>query len=139
VQLSRLDGGGGVRGAFPVSGATRGWATCTNARLRAAQGDVAGARRILATVLGREPGNTEAERLHRDLIGRADEDARPAADAEAPGAPVPGDARAERDRFRAALGPSSAEERLRRIDRLERWLDRIGDDPNSVLFVRDAG
>jgi hypothetical protein len=41
--------------------------TVTHARLRAQQGDRAGALRILQTVLGRRPGDSEAEALLADL------------------------------------------------------------------------
>lgn len=44
-------------------------ATLTHARLRAEQGDVAGARRILDRLLLRDPLNDEARRLLRALRG----------------------------------------------------------------------
>ena len=44
-------------------------ATVTHARVRAAQGDVAGALRVLRSLLAASPGDTEALRLH-DVLAR---------------------------------------------------------------------
>jgi hypothetical protein len=50
-------------------------ATVTHARVRASQGDVAGALRVLQGVLAQFPGDTEALRL-RDELQRAEPAAR---------------------------------------------------------------
>ena len=46
--------------------------TLTHARLRAAQGDVGGARAILERLLATEPGNAQARRMLGELVGRRD-------------------------------------------------------------------
>jgi alkyl sulfatase BDS1-like metallo-beta-lactamase superfamily hydrolase len=47
-----------------------GFATLTHARLRAAQGDVPGAARILRVILEAEPGHREAREFLASLDGR---------------------------------------------------------------------
>ena len=96
--------------------------TVTHARIRADQGDLTGARRILREILDRNPDHREARALLAELAGRGDaphreesdsrlEDARPATPSE-----LAGD-------FRNALGRVP---RTRRIThRLETWLSRI--------------
>ncbi len=95
---------------MPVSDGDPGWATCTNARLRVAQGDAAGARRVLALVLERDPTHPEAQRLLAAL---------PAATAEARGR------RIERlARWLARIDDAAAPHEAR---------------AHSALFRRDAG
>ncbi|MDX1390083.1 MAG: hypothetical protein R3344_12890 [Acidobacteriota bacterium] len=43
------------------------FSTVTHARLRLGQGDTAGARRILNTILTRDPGHSEARRLMNEM------------------------------------------------------------------------
>lgn len=47
------------------------FATLTHARLRAAQGDVAGAARILRVILAVQPAHQEAQAFLEDLTRRA--------------------------------------------------------------------
>ena len=101
-------------------------ATVTHARLRAAQGDPEGARRLLRGILRERPGDPEAERLLRDLEQarqrRRDEPERPVE-----AAPVEGDARGLASRFRAALGGTreAREAAAPAVKRLKRLLERI--------------
>lgn len=94
--------------------------TVTHARLRAGQGDVRGARRILERVLERRPGDEAARALLGDLDGRRHVE--PTVRAE-PVEPPPVAARAGdlADRFRAALDRAPED----RAARLRRWLQRI--------------
>ena len=77
--------------------------TVTHARLRALQGDAAGAVRILKALLARRPGDPEAQALLANLPGG------PSAEPEAaePMAPPPTPARARElaDAFRRTLAP----------------------------------
>jgi hypothetical protein len=95
----------------------------THARLRAAQGDLGGARRILGAILEREPGHAAALELLARLAGV---DRPPAAEPEEPAAapPAPGDAAALAERFRHRLGLGPAP-RNPRAARLEQWLRRV--------------
>jgi hypothetical protein len=98
--------------------------TLTHARVRAAQGDVAGARRILVAMLARDPEDPGARRLLADLAGSIDRDR--VADADEPVAPAqPRGAADLAPQFRALLGGGRASARAR-IRRLERWLERVG-------------
>jgi len=119
-----------------------GWTTLTHARLRAAQGDVSGARRIAQRILSRDPGDSGARRLLDGLDGQAevpaasDDDEPPVAER------VLGDPHAERERFRRALGgPKDASARRAARVRLARWLSRIESrsQASAVLFRRDRG
>jgi hypothetical protein len=96
----------------------RGFATLTHARLRAAQGDVAGASRILRVILDAQPDHVEARDFLASLDGRIPvtyretaepplQDAKPAVAAELTGA------------FRSAIGS------VPEASRLEAWIDRI--------------
>jgi len=98
--------------------------TLTHARLRAGQGDLRGARRILRRILGREPEHAEARQLLAELDGLPQGTRRPL---RAPSLPPPtaAGAQALSGRFRQALGPVSQPDRRARIDRLRRWLTRI--------------
>jgi hypothetical protein len=99
----------------------------THARLRAAQGDLAGARRVLRSILASDSGNDEARRLLGELDRLAERDhAEPEAAAPAP--PVPGSTASLAGRFRAALGRRVAGRegsRARAAARLRRLLARI--------------
>jgi hypothetical protein len=97
--------------------------TLTHARLRAAQGDVQGARLIAERLLLADPSDAEARRLLEDLRGRSDVPATPAREPGAPADPVRFDPRLEGPRFRRALG--SSRDGKATIARLERWLARI--------------
>ncbi len=98
-------------------------ATVTHARLRAEQGDLPGARRILREVLRYSPADADALHLLEQCLGRP---ARPRSepDEEVPIPPQSSTVDALRDEFRVALDPSLALRR-RKADRLRAWLDRI--------------
>jgi len=80
-------------------------ATVTHARLRASQGDLRGARRVVRAVLVLRPQDPEAQRLLAELERRAAATSR--------ATPVGRPDGAERTRAGA------------RVERLRRWLDRI--------------
>lgn len=96
------------------------FATLTHARVRAAQGDVAGAVRILRVILQVQPGHDEARKLldeidHRLAVTRAEPK-------EAVTASVtPAKAEDLTRRFRDALDANPASVEIRR---LERWMER---------------
>ena len=104
----------------PESGS---FATLTHARLRAAQGDVSGAVRILRVILGVEPGHEEARRLLDELQGRPN---RIAVEPQAPPLAERATARASElaGRFREAIGGAAPPDSETRRDRLSRWLVR---------------
>ena len=76
--------------------------TLTHARLRAGQGDVSGAVRILRVVLKAEPGNGEAALLMAELQGRRGP------------APPPPDAQTRRERLERWLVKAVARRGVRR-------------------------
>ena len=96
------------------------FATLTHARLRAAQGDVGGALRILRVILAVQPDHEEAQALLNEIEGRAHVThtepegaaAEPVRSATAEGLS---------GRFRDALGRSGGHAP---VDRLTRWLER---------------
>jgi hypothetical protein len=94
--------------------------TVTHARLRAEQGDVRGARRILERMLVRDPDDPTVHALLRDLDGRGQVERATIDDV--PEAP-PASASAEElaSRFRAGLRAASGD----RAARLRRYLRRI--------------
>jgi hypothetical protein len=101
------------------------FATITHARLRAEQGDVAGALRIVGMILDRNPDDGEARHLAMELRGRATAEQREEGDA--PPAPV-ARARASElaERFAASIGPERPSGgQGQRGGRLEAWLERI--------------
>ena len=55
---------------MPTGGSGGAFATLTHARLRAGQGDVAGAVRILRVILAAQPNHTEARAFLGELDGR---------------------------------------------------------------------
>ena len=97
------------------------FATLTHARLRAAQGDVGGAARILRVILEVQPGHQAARDLLADL-----EHSIPVARKEPPDvAPEPARAATAedlKDRFRGALEGRAADPR---VLRLSVWLERV--------------
>ena len=97
----------------------------THARIRASQGDVAGARRVLAGILARTPDDVEARALLLELEGKAGRRAH-AEPAERLSLPEAADARTLADRFRRSLGPARPVADVSgRVRRLEAWLTRI--------------
>jgi hypothetical protein len=114
-------------GAVSLSGGTmtaepgESFATLTHARLRAAQGDIGGAARILRVILEVQPAHREARELLDEITGRVavrhEEPAeRPAAEI------VPAAAGDLAGQFRDALGGNR---RRIRVERLSRWLQRM--------------
>ena len=98
--------------------------TVTHARIRAAQGDVEGARRILGAILAERPEHAAARELLAalaDRTGAARDDQPPAALAP----PVAGDVRHLAARFRRSLGRAAEPPSGARIRRLRRWLARV--------------
>ena len=100
------------------SGSHGGFATLTHARLRAAQGDIAGAARIVRVILESQPGHTEAREFLDSLDGRI-----PVTYREKPEAPLaaarPAVAEELRGSFRSAIDGVGARARL------EEWLRRV--------------
>jgi len=96
------------------------FATLTHARLRATQGDVKGAARILRVILEVQPGHDQARALLAEIEGRAaiahHEATEGAAEAVTPA--TTGDLTR---RFRDALGGRAPSARVRR---LTSWLTR---------------
>jgi len=102
----------------------REFATLTHARLRAQQGDVAGARRLLSAILTVEPDHLEARslllRLERlEGTGHAEPEAPAAAE------PVGAPAAEHAPRLRASLGPRTPRDSARSALRLRAWLDGV--------------
>ncbi len=99
------------------------FSTVTHARLRLCQGDTAAARRIVETILSRDPDHPEARELLIEMAARKR-------------AGVPrrasesGELNAQTRRFRKALGRQ--DERRRVIERLEDWLRRIQRDTGGA-------
>ena len=99
--------------------------TMTHARIRAEQGDVAGARRVLKGILARSPEDTEARAMLDELRGKAGRQTQ-AEPTEALPAPEAAEARALADRFRRSLAPATrGADVAGRVRRLEAWLRRI--------------
>jgi hypothetical protein len=98
--------------------------TLTHARLRALQGDVSAARRILTAILDQSPEDGEARALLAELAGRG---SRPgAAEVDEPAEPAPerGDPREMAARFRRVMmGRHAAPARV--VRHLERWLETV--------------
>jgi transcriptional regulator GlxA family with amidase domain len=99
--------------------------TLTHARIRAAQGDIAGARRVLTAILERSPEDAEALAMLAALRGRTGRPAPPDRD-ETLAQPQRAEARSLARRFRESLGAGPAPLGVSdRIRRLESWLERI--------------
>jgi len=96
------------------------FATLTHARLRAAQGDVGGAVRILRMILEVQPGHPEARGLLTELEGREPVVHKEPAEDPAE-AVMPATAGDLAGRFRETLG---ARRRNASVDRLSQWLER---------------
>jgi len=111
--------------------ATGEWSTLTHARIRAAQGDLAGAREILESVLARTPDDERARRMMRDLESGA---ARPVSGERDELVPprLPANPRALAGQFRRSLGRRATGSARRRIARLERWLRAVGGPGSAV-------
>jgi hypothetical protein len=97
------------------------FATLTHAKLRAAQGDIDGAVRILRVILEAQPNHVEAREALDGLEHRV------AVTYHEPTQPTPEEARPSsaadlKDRFREALasGPTAT-----RVARLNRWIGRV--------------
>ena len=97
--------------------------TLTHARLRARQGDLRTARRIVRKILDEDPENVEARALLDSFTGRAGREA--AAEARSELEPrQAADAAQLATRFREALGRTHSGTE-RKIARLKRWRTRI--------------
>lgn len=94
------------------------FATLTHARLRAAQGDVGGALRILRVILAAQPDHREARLLLGELDGRVAITYREHRDAEPHPARAAGVAELHA-RFRTALVGAEG------VARLRSWLERV--------------
>ncbi|HEX4825188.1 MAG TPA: hypothetical protein VFV19_12850 [Candidatus Polarisedimenticolaceae bacterium] len=94
------------------------FATLTHARLRASQGDVAGAARIVRVILRAQPGHEEARAFLASLEGRVAVTYRERREPE-PRAAAPAEAAALAPAFRRALDEGQA------AARLEAWVERI--------------
>jgi hypothetical protein len=99
--------------------------TLTHARIRAGQGDVTGARRVLRAILELSPNNAEAQALLEELSGRAGREVAAERGAPLP-APEGADARSLAEEFRRSLGSRDRNSDVTgRVRRLETWLTRI--------------
>jgi hypothetical protein len=101
-----------------AGGSTGPFATLTHARVRAGQGDIAGAKRILRVILDAQPDHAEARAMLDGLSGRADVAYRepvpePAVD------PISAAAVDLAPRFRETLA------RGKNVERLKRWGERL--------------
>lgn len=93
--------------------------TITHARLRASQGDLATARRVLQAILASDPHNAEARRL-LEALGDPVVDPSPEETESAEAVREPATADALAGRFRAALAAGDV-----RSERLRRWVETI--------------
>lgn len=108
----------------PSDGAPRVFATVTHARIRAAQGDLTGARRILDEILAEDPLDRDAHGLLESL-GRARGQPRREEPQDEPlPEPSAGDPASLALRFRAGLRPFGDPPGIR-VARLTAWLDRV--------------
>ncbi|HEX6851612.1 MAG TPA: hypothetical protein VF139_09410 [Candidatus Polarisedimenticolaceae bacterium] len=98
-----------------------GFETLTHARIRAAQGDLTGARRIARAILDRDPEDSAARELLTTLGSHGDAPSREA-DEPVPDAPTTAAADDLRESFRARLGLAPA---LGPRERLTAWLERV--------------
>lgn len=97
------------------------FATLTHARLRAAQGDVGGATRILRVILAVQPGHREARELLAEIEDRVADPHKESWDDPAEDV-MPATAQGLTGRFRDAI---DARGRGARIQRLSVWLLRM--------------
>ena len=99
--------------------------TLTHARIRAGQGDLKGARRVLKAILLRSPDHIEARALLEELDGKTGREAMPERE-ELLADPEATDARRLAERFRGTLSRREPVQDVRgRVRRLEAWLTRI--------------
>jgi thioredoxin-like negative regulator of GroEL len=105
-----------------------GLASVTLARLRAAQGDAAGARAVIAELMRRDPSDARARAL-LDALATVLESEHAEPDDEAPQPPRAADAASLRGAFRTALAGG-------RAARLRRWLEAIGRNRGERRDVR---
>jgi hypothetical protein len=98
----------------------------THARLRARQGDLRSARRILRTILAADPAHAGARRLLDEIGGRPDAPADEPRE-ESVEAPRAATASELRGRFREALAAPERTAARRTIARLTALLGRISD------------
>lgn len=99
--------------------------TLTHARIRAGQGDLSGARRVLRSILERSPDHAAARALLEELDGKAEREAVQER-AEPLSEPEAADARRLARRFRRSLGRrEQIPDVPGRVRRLEAWLTRI--------------
>ena len=101
-----------------TGGSTGPFSTLTHARLRAEQGDVAGAKRILRVILASQPEHEEARELLAALSDRVSVSYQEPAP-EAAGVTHAATTAELASRFKETLGGNS------KVERLERWLDRL--------------
>ena len=98
--------------------------TLTHARLRALQGDVIAARRILKAILDRSPDDDEARAFLAELAGRGSRPAAADVAEVAERAPERGDPGEMAARFRRVMnGRQAGSERV--VRQLEQWLDTV--------------
>jgi hypothetical protein len=104
-----------------------GFETLTHARIRAAQGDLTGARRIARAILERDPDDADARELLAALGSRGDAPTREAEDPvlDAPTAVAADDLR---DAFRTRLG---LQPEIGPRERLAAWLERVRANRNG--------
>lgn len=102
-----------------IEGASDAPFTITHARLRASQGDLATARRVLRAILASDPGHVEAARL-LEALGDGEEDASPRETVRAEASREPATAEELAGRFRDALASGGT-----RSERLRRWVETI--------------
>jgi len=100
------------------SGPDGGFATLTHAKLRASQGDFAGAARIVRVILQAQPGHEEARAFLASLDGRVPVTYRERREPEA-GAAFAAQAAELAPAFRRVLDEGEA------AARLEAWIERI--------------
>jgi hypothetical protein len=93
--------------------------TITHARLRASQGDLATARRVLRAILASDPDHVEAARL-LEALGDGEGDAFPVETGGIEASREPATAEELAGRFRDALAPGDV-----RSERLRRWVEAI--------------
>lgn len=105
-------------------GASRILSTVTHARLRFAQGDVPGARRIVEAILAADPVHAEARTLLATL-GDSPATIFREPDEETPAPPEAGDPRELAAGFRRLLSDGAAR-RARTVKRMAAWVEVLG-------------
>jgi hypothetical protein len=100
-------------------------ATVTHARLRVQQGDFRNAEDLLREILERHPNHACARELLSSIAGRYSPNRLESLD-ESLAPPESGDSLCLAGISHEAVGPGAASPAGPRIDRLKRWLRRIG-------------